>query len=175
MIIYPVIILVLLLVAFSVIYRKAYVLESVMNPAQIEKKLEKLKTKEVKDESEVSLKEELEENFKKAEDLFRKKQYISAEKWYIEAAKVDPKNDMIYARLGVIYIDQKNFKDAIEALEEAARLGPAVAGRYFNLSFAKNALGEKREALNFAKKAVRIDSKNEKYRKWFEELKSSPF
>ena len=175
MIIYPIIILALLLFAFFVIYRKAYLLESVIDPTQIEKKLEQIKAEKIKDEPEVNLQEELEENFKKAEDLFRKKQYISAEKWYVEAAKANPKNDMIYARLGVIYIEQKNFKDAIEALEEAVKLGPAVASRYFNLSFAENALGEKREALNLAKKAVRIDSKNEKYRKWLEELKSSPF
>jgi len=175
MIFYPVIILVLLLVAFGLVYRKAYLIERVTEPEIIDQKLEKLKKIRPSSEAEVDTKEEIEPNFEKAEELFRKNQYISAERWYIEAAKVSPKNDMIYARLGVIYIEQKNYKDAVEALKEAIRLGPEIASRYFNLSFAENALGNKKEALNLARRAVRADSKNDKYRKWLDELKSSPF
>lgn len=175
MIIYPIIILVLLLLAFGLVYRKAYLISSTADATRTEDLQEAVSTNKRKNEAEVDPGDTIEDNLKRAEDLFRKKQYISAEKWYIEAAKVDPKNDVIYARLGVIYIEQKNYKDAVEALLEALALGPSVASRYFNLSFARNALGEKKEALNLAKRAVRIDPKNEKYKKWFDELRSSPF
>ena len=175
MIIYPIIILVLLLLAFGLVYRKAYLIGPITDIEKAETLREVANINKRKDEVEIDSGNAMEDNFKRAEDLFRKKQYISAEKWYIEAAKADPKNDVIYARLGVIYIEQKNYKDAIEALSEAVALGPSVASRYFNLSFARNALGEKKEALNLAKRAVRIEPKNEKYKKWLDELRSSPF
>lgn len=113
--------------------------------------------------------------FAKAEELFKKKQYISAEKWFIEAVKSDTKNPKIYSRLGVIYIEQRNFADAIEALNEAIKLDPSQASRYFNLSFAYNAEGDKKEALNNAKRAIKIDPDNKKYKNWYEELRNSPF
>lgn len=177
MIIYPVIILFLLLLAFALIYRKAYLLEadSKIDFSDDDFKNTKPNSKKKISEVEVDPLTELEPNFKRAEELFKKRQFISAEKWFIEAAKADPKNDVIYARLGVIYIEQKNYKDAIEALEEALKLGEGVASRYFNLSYAQNALGKRKEALVPAKRAVRLDPKNEKYKKWLDELKSSSF
>jgi tetratricopeptide (TPR) repeat protein len=177
MIIYPIIILFLLLVAFALLYRRAYLLESDL---QVDRPVSEFKEgesgpKRKVGEAEIDPTIELEPNFKKAEGLFKKKQYISAEKWFIEAAKTDPKNDVIYARLGVIYIEQKNYKDAVEALEEALKLGGGVASRYFNLSYAQNALGEGKEALVSARRAVKLEPRNEKYKKWLDELKSSPF
>ncbi len=180
MIIYPIIILFLLLVAFALVYRRAYLLEADLKAEDFANKDDSIKmleslSKNIVKEVEITPPVELEPNFKKAEELFRKKQYISAEKWFIEAAKADPKNDIIYARLGVIYIEQKNYKDAVESLKEALKLGRGVASRYFNLSYAQNALGEKKEALQLAKRAVRLEPKNEKYKKWLDELRSSPF
>lgn len=176
MIIYPIIILVLLLFAFAIVWRRAYFLEAggqVAEQAQPGDK--KTKVSFLIMEPEASVQHESEPNFQKAEDLFKKKQYISAEKWYIEAAKKDPKNPVIYARLGVIYLEQKNYKDAIDALSEAIKLDSGSASRYFNLSFALNAEGDRKEAILNAKKALRFDPRNLKYRKWFEELRSKPF
>jgi len=176
MIIYPIIILVLLLFAFAIVWRRAYILEKEGQIVeQVQLGDQKTKASFLVMEPEVAMRRELEPNFQKAEDLFRKKQYISAEKWYIEAAKRDPKNPVIYARLGVIYLEQKNYKDAIEALSEAIKLDPGSASRYFNLSFALNAEGDKKEAILNAKKALRLDPHNLKYRKWLEELRAKPF
>lgn len=180
MIVYPIIILLLLLIAFALLYRRAYLLEADLKAEDFIDKdspvnLPDYLPRKIVEEAEVTPPVELEPNFKKAEELFRKRQYISAEKWFIEAAKADPKNDIIYARLGVIYIEQKNYKDAVESLKEALKLGRGVASRYFNLSYAQNALGEKKEALQLAKRAVRLEPKNEKYKKWLDELRSSPF
>jgi len=125
-------------------------------------------------EIEAEVKIEIESNFKKAEELFFKKQHISAEKWYLEAVKADPKNPKIYSRLGVIYLEQRNFKDAQDALKEAIKLEP-LASRYFNLSYAYYLGADFKEATDSAKRATRMDLKNEKYRKWYNDLKSEPF
>jgi len=175
MIIYLIIILALLLFAFAIVWRRAYLLET---KGQVVGQSQGDKTSRVSFlvmEPEANLQRELEPNFQKAEDLFKKKQYISAEKWYIEAAKKDPKNPVIYARLGVIYLQQKNYKDAIEALSEAIKLDAGSASRYFNLSFALNAEGDKKAAILNARKALKFDPHNLKYRKWFEELRNKPF
>lgn len=114
-------------------------------------------------------------DFERAEDLFKKKQYISAERWYLEAAKKDPKNPKIYSRLAVIYLEQNNFKDARDSLEESVKLDPSVASRFFNLSFIYNSEGDKKSAISNVRKAISLDPDNQKYQKWLEELKSKPF
>jgi tetratricopeptide (TPR) repeat protein len=185
MIIYPVIILVLLTIAFGIFWRRAYIIEN-GEPGLEGKKLEhdlktfdtKIPAKKISEEIEdlnVDIKPEEEENFKKADELFSKKQFISAEKWYLEAAKKDPKNPKIYSRLGVIYIEQKNYKDAIEALSEAIRLDQNIARWHFNLSFAYNAEGDRKESVIHAKRALKLDPRNQKYKSWFDELRSKPF
>jgi stress-induced-phosphoprotein 1 len=185
MIIYPAIILGLLLIGLFIVWRRAYLeqesgvvlaspVASHTSPA--EKQQEYTKPIETKfEEAEVSITEAEEENFAKAEDLFKKKQYISAEKWYIEAVKKNPKNAKIFSRLGVIYLEQRNFADAIESLKEALRLDPDLATAYFNLSYALNLEGDKKGAIESARKALRIDADNIKYKKWFESLKNKPF
>ena len=171
MIIYPIIILALLLFAFAIVWRRAYLLET---KGQVVGQSQGDKTSKVSFlvmEPEANLQRELEPNFQKAEDLFKKKQYISAEKWYLEVVKKDPKNSKVYSRLGTIYLDQRNFEDAKEAFKESIRLDDRVASRFFNLSYVYNALGDLREASNYAKRALRLDPTNTKYRRWLEELR----
>lgn len=192
MIIYPIIILGLLLVALGIFYRRAYLVsleglpekEAAATGDAGEGKSRLLAIKEKLHlpnipgfkkrsdvEMEINLEQETDPNILKADDLFRKRQFISAEKWYLEAARNNPKNAKIYSRLGVIYIERKNFKDAVEALNEAVKLDDRIASRFFNLSFAFNALGDKKLALQHAKKAMRLETANKKYRKWFDELR----
>ncbi len=173
MIIYPAIILGLLVVGFVIIYRRAYLIE---NNVELKKQIQTESMPSL-DESprEINPFEQEEENFSKAEELFKKKQYISAEKWYIEAVKKNPKNSTIFSRLAVIYLDQKNFQDAIDSLNEAIRLNPNSAANNFNLSYAYNSEGNKKEAIINARKALRLDPKNKKYKKWLDQLRVKPF
>jgi len=180
MIIYPIIILGLLLIVFAVVWRRAYYIGIEGVPVEekthfdAEKLLSLLKRKK-QDDAEIEIQQNTDPNLKKAEDLFRKKQFISAEKWYLEAIKTDPRNDKIYARLGIIYIKQKNYPDARDAFEESIKINPSVASRYFNLSFVYNAEGDKKSALTNAKKSLKLESRNKKYRRWVDELRSKPF
>jgi len=182
MIIYPILILLLLLIAFIIFWRRAYFVEKQGIPAEPEpgvlgetgaKKISGwfgLK-KKTNPEPEVAIEKETDPNIIKADELFAKKQFISAEKWYLEAVRNNPKNPKIYSRLGIIYIDQKNYKDAIDSLTEAIKLDSSVASRFFNLSFAQNNEGDRKQALQNAKKAIRLDPASKKYRKWMEQLK----
>jgi len=196
MIIYPIAIILILLIAFFVVWRRAYFVEKVgivpdqpegflqseerdVDPERGTQIQEKKKFSifhfKKKGEPEVMLEKTQDPLMEKAEELFFKKQYISAEKWYLEVIKKDPRNPKIYSRLGLIYISQKNYKDAISCLEEANKLEPTVASRYFNLSFANNEEGNRKEALDSARKAIRLDPQNPKYKNWFNELRSRPF
>lgn len=197
MIIYPVAIIVILLVAFVVVWRRAYFVEKegLIPSAPVgeqsqpinyskeenedgqvgEKKKFTIFNFKKHEEPEVAIGSDQDPLMEKAEELFFKKQYISAEKWYLEVIKKDPRNPKIYSRLALIYIDQKNYKDAISCLEEANKIDPSIASRYFNLSFAQNEEGDRKEALNNARKAIRLDPTNKKYKKWLEELRTRPF
>lgn len=194
MILYPIIILVSLVIAFAIFWRKAYLLEKdgivdlslKQDQAEIAEHsggLAILKEKihlptfhrKSEVEPEASVEEETDTNVLKADDLFRKKQYISAEKWYLEAVRNNPKNPKIYSRLGIIYLEQKNFKDAADSLEEAIRLDPSSASRFFNLSFAYNSLGDKKQAIANAKRSIRLEPASKKYRKWMDRLKIRSF
>lgn len=194
MIIYPIIILGSLAIAFAIFWRKAFLLEKDgvvrLSQKQDQSNIEDhsnvltgLKEKihlpsfhkKSEVEPEVAVEEETDPNILKADDLFRKKQFISAEKWYLEAVRNNPKNPKIYSRLGIIYLEQKNFKDATESLEEAVRLDPSSASRFFNLSFAYNSLGDKKQALSYAKRSIRLEPQSKKYRKWMDRLKIKPF
>ncbi len=172
MIIYPAIILGLLLIGFIIIYRRAYLVENV---PELKQRAENETVFYEASTPEVNPFDQEEENFNKAEELFKKKQYISAERWYIEAVKKNPKNSVIFSRLAVIYLDQKNYSDAIESLSEALKLSPNSAINSFNLSFAYNAQGNQKDAMILAKKALRLDPKNKKYKKWLDQLRTKPF
>ncbi|MFI5240225.1 MAG: tetratricopeptide repeat protein [Candidatus Saccharimonadia bacterium] len=61
-----------------------------------------------------------------AEKLYSEKKYIAAEKAYLEVIKLDHKNISAYTSLGKIYLNMKNFADAIECCQIAAQLAPGA-------------------------------------------------
>lgn len=203
-IIYPSLIILSLVTIFIIIWRKAYYVQStgldiqpktpVIEEAAIPtEELEPPKEEDFSDFwSGVEIQEEKEpmpsrkivkkvtkeaapEEMTRAEELFKKGQYISAEKWYIEAAKKTPKESRIYSRLGIIYLEQKNFPDAEEALKEAIRLDDSVSSRLFNLSYTLWCQSKFKESLMYARKATKTDPQNQKYKSWYEKLRSEGF
>jgi hypothetical protein len=105
-----------------------------------------------------------------AEDLFAIKDYRKAEKLYLRLAAEDPKNPKIYSRLGVIYMEQANYEDARDALQQAIKLEPNVASRHFNLALAYANLGSRAKAITSMELALKYDPSNRKYRKMLDEL-----
>lgn len=182
MIIYPLIIILALSGIFALVWRRSYFQEKgVKGDPLVESIQDKIKSmnfelphfEKLKLDSsrKVTLqRSKLEPNLQKAENLFSKKHYISAEKWYIEACKVDPKNSLIYSRLGAIYLDQKNYRDACEAFGEAIKLDEANSENYYGLSVCKYNIGDKRGSISAARSAARL-GENAKYNDWFEKLR----
>jgi tetratricopeptide (TPR) repeat protein len=62
-----------------------------------------------------------------ADRLYAERKWLAAEKAYLSVLKLDHKNITAYSHLGVIYSTQKNYADAIECFQIAARLRPSGA------------------------------------------------
>ena len=60
-----------------------------------------------------------------ADRLYAERKWLAAEKAYLSVLKLDHRNVTAYSRLGVIYSTQKNYADAIECFQIAARLKPS--------------------------------------------------
>ncbi len=108
--------------------------------------------------------------FQEAEDAFAIKDYKKAERLYLRLAAEDPKNPKLYGRLGVIYLEQKNYEDARDSLQVALKLEPNNASRSFNLALTYTQLGSKAKAIQALEAALKYDPSNRKYRKMLDEM-----
>lgn len=107
----------------------------------------------------------------KGDRLFSQKKFKSAEKWYLEAIKLEPRNAKIYGKLGIIYLEEKNYPDARDAFEQAVKLDPGVASRHYNLAIATRFLGDYKKAISSLRRAQALDPENPKYQRLLEEIK----
>lgn len=110
------------------------------------------------------------DQFQEAEDLFAIKDYKKAEKLYLRLATTDPKNSKIYSRLGIIYLEQENYDDARDALQQALKLEPGNASRHFNLALVYMNLGSQAKAVASMEAALKYDPSNRKYRKMLDDI-----
>lgn len=108
--------------------------------------------------------------FDQAEEAFSKKDYRKAETLYIQAARENPKNIKIFNRLGVIYLETKNFADAIEAFSTTLRYDSSVGSRHFNLGVAYLGMGDNEKAKKCIREAIKLCPGNEKYQKVLDDL-----
>lgn len=109
-----------------------------------------------------------------ADDAFRKKDFAKAEGYYLQAATKDPDNAKIYNRLGVIYLQMQNYKDAVEAFRGAIRFDDRVASRHYNMALAYLGKRDYRSAEKGLKEAIRLDPTNEKYQKTLQAIEKQP-
>lgn len=110
--------------------------------------------------------------FEEADRLFKDNKLNEAEKIYLKIATNNPQNVKVYNRLGVIYMEKRNFSDARDAFAEAVRLDPQKASRHYNLAMASIELKEYRNAVESIEKAIKLENKNEKYKKLLIDLKN---
>lgn len=109
--------------------------------------------------------------FDEAEQLFRAGKLNEAEKNYLKVATANPQNVKVYNRLGVIYMEKKNYRDAKDAFVEAIRLDPKKASRHYNLAMVQVELREYRNAVESLQHALALDD-NPRYKKLLGELKN---
>ena len=107
---------------------------------------------------------------REAEDLFAIKDYRRAERLYLKLATTDPKNAKIYSRLGIIYLEQKSYEDAREALQQAIKYEPSVPARHYNLALTYLHLGSKAKAIQAMETTLKYDPSNRKYRKMLDDI-----
>lgn len=109
---------------------------------------------------------------KEADDLMDTGDLRGAEEFYLKAASKMPNNPKIYNRLGIIYLQQKNFADARDAFLAGLKLDDRHAGRNFNLALAYIGLGTTEKAKVAIKRAIELDPTNKKYKQSLAELET---
>lgn len=109
---------------------------------------------------------------KEADDLMDAGDLRGAEEFYLKAASKMPNNPKIYNRLGIIYLQQKNFADARDAFLAGLKLDDRHASRNFNLALAYIGLGTTEKAKVAIKRALELDPTNKKYKQSLTELET---
>ena len=119
-------------------------------------------------------KEEIQEktDMEMADEYFEKGDFGSAERFYVKSASHNPDNPKIYNRLGIIYLEQKNFRDAKDAFYEALKHDKKKASRHVNYGLACLNLRNYDEAIKSLETAVKLEPKNEKYNTLLKDAKA---
>ena len=166
------IVILLLLLAGYILYKKPEGLAKTSLPDNISSKLDKL--------------------WRAAQEAIIDKKYLRAEKILLTILRFDEKNATAYNRLGIIYAGQKNFDEAIEcfeiaqslesspsslhnvgliyletqdyrkaalAFEQALELENTLPTRYIAYAKALENLGENKAAISALEKAVELDGR----------------
>lgn len=78
---------------------------------------------------------------------------------YLQAIKKDPNDTQAYEALGRLYLQNKNFTDAVETYEYLIKLDPTRDIYYSNLGLSFYSLGEFEKAIASYEKALSVNSK----------------
>jgi Flp pilus assembly protein TadD len=93
-----------------------------------------------------------------AENAFEARQYSLAEKYLIQSIAKNPADPKLYNKLGIIYLEQKNYADAKDAFAEVLKLEPNNAAAWNNYGLAHFNLGNNRAAIEAYEKSLAINS-----------------
>jgi tetratricopeptide (TPR) repeat protein len=107
----------------------------------------------------------------RADFLFDHGSFKEAEELYIKIISHDPKNPKLYNRLGVLYLELKNYPDAKAAFTESIKYDSSKASRFYNYALACVELKEFNNAIEALEKAIKLDSKNKKYSQTLKDIK----
>ena len=162
--IYEIIIVLAILIIFIILARK-------MPSTREAVKTNKIVSEPMKPSVKVETIKPLKNLIDQAESFFQQGKFTEAEELYIKLAAQDPEDSKIYNRLGIIYLEQKNYIDAKDAFKEALKHGGGKAARYYNLALACLGLQELRSALEAIEESVKLDKENIKYQQLYEQIK----
>lgn len=108
--------------------------------------------------------------FDEGEEFFKKGDFAKAEEFFLKAATRNPSDARVYARLGYIYLQQKDFNDAIESLKVAVKCDKYNPSRHYNLALAYLGNNDRQKAIAAAREAITLDPVTKKYRTLLEQL-----
>jgi len=117
-----------------------------------------------------SAKGELSSHFEEGEELLAQGKAKEAEQYFLRAATSNPSDARVYAKLGLLYLNQKNYSDAIESLKMAVKFEKYNPSRHYNLALAYWGNKDVRRAIASVREAISLDPVTPKYRKLLEEL-----
>ena len=80
-----------------------------------------------------------------------------AQRFYKQARALEPGNVFILNNLGVIYIQQRNYSEARNSLENAIRIKPEYVDPYYNLACLYALRGKVMKSLENLKKAISVN------------------
>ena len=86
------------------------------------------------------------------------------------AIETDPSSPNGYNQLGLMYLEQQKWDDAVENFSQAIRLSPQWSNYHYNLSRAFRGAGKPKEAADALRKATEIYKSHPKARMELEEL-----
>lgn len=115
-------------------------------------------------------KQDLPSGYEEADALAKAGKFQQAEQILIKAASKNPTDSKIYARLGLMYLQQKNFSDAIESLKVAVKLERYNPSRHYNLALSYWGNKDVQRAIMSAREAISLDPVTQKYRQLLEQL-----
>lgn len=121
-------------------------------------------------EEPIASKPELSSHFEEGDRLLKEKKFADAEQFFLKAAANNPKDAKVYAKLGLIYLQQQQFSDAIEALKVAVKLDKYNPSRHYNLALAYMGNKDTGKAIASVREAITIDPVTPKYRALLEQL-----
>lgn len=113
---------------------------------------------------------DLSSNFEEGEILFKAGKLEEAERYFVKAASNNPADPKIYARLGLLYLQTKNYSDAIESLRVAVKLDKYNPSRHYNLALAYWGNKDVQKAISSVREAITLDPVTPKYRQLLEQL-----
>lgn len=113
---------------------------------------------------------EISSHLDEGDNLFKQGNLIEAERLYLKAAATRPEDPKPYAKLGRIYLEQKNFSDAIEALKLAAKMDKNNPSRHYNLALAYFGNNDAQKAIASVREAISLDPVTPKYRNLLDQL-----
>jgi len=121
----------------------------------------------------LSDKPEIRSHFEEGDALFREGKLKEAEHFFLKAATTKPNDPKIYGRLGLIYLQNKNYNDAIEAFKVSVKLDKYNPARHFNLALAYRGNKDKQRSIASVREAISLDPITKKYRQFLEQLLES--
>lgn len=80
-----------------------------------------------------------------------------AERLLVTARELDPRQGHIYATLGLLYLNRKDYPKAIYAYQKAVELNPGIADVFFNLGYIYAVRQEYRKAREMYSRTVELE------------------
>jgi aminopeptidase N len=112
-------------------------------------------------------------------ELFREGQYLEAQRQLEEALKLDKSNSWVYYNLGLLYLEQRNYQQALDnfsaALEGTLRPSWIEAWAHIKRGNAYDAQGDRARAVSEYKKAVDSGINYDEAQKVAKEFLATPF